>query len=85
MDEEEIIVKKADERKPPNRIQITEAIDTLRLVLGSTESSLELSHKLDSIQRYLQKQQMNGNKKTLTLRRNKTVDKIKKYILGIQD
>ena len=85
MDEEEIIVKKADERKPPNRIQITEAIDTLRLVLGSTESSLELSHKLDSIQRYLQKQQMNGNKKTLTLRRNKTVDKIKKYILGIPD
>ena len=64
LDEEEIIVKKADERKPPNRIQITEAIDNLRLVLGSTESSLELSHKLDSIQRYLQKQQMNGNKKT---------------------
>ena len=62
LDEEEIIVKKVDERKPPNHIQIAEAIDTLPLALGSTESSFELSHELDSIQGYLQKQQMNGNK-----------------------
>ena len=81
LDEEEIEVKKVDERKPPTRVEITEAIDTLRLALGSTESSMDLSHKLDSIQRYLQKQQMNVNKKSPSiksfLRRNKTVDKIK--------
>ena len=44
--EEEIVVKKLDERKPPTGVEITKAIDTLRLALGSTESSLEL---LDSI------------------------------------
>jgi hypothetical protein len=68
LDEEEIEAKKVDERKPPTRVEITEAVDTLRLALGSTESSLELSHKLDSIQRYLQKQQMNGSKKTRSIK-----------------
>ncbi|GFH50439.1 hypothetical protein CTEN210_06915 [Chaetoceros tenuissimus] len=54
-----------------HHVEITEAIDTidtLRLALGSTESGLELSHKLDSIQRYLQKQQMNGNKKSPSIK-----------------
>ncbi|GFH45238.1 predicted protein [Chaetoceros tenuissimus] len=68
LDEEEIEVKKVDERKPPTRVEITEAFDTLRLALGSTESSLEHSHKLDSIQRYLQKQLMNGSKKTRSIK-----------------
>jgi len=68
LDEEEIIMKDVNERKPPTRIEITEAIDTLRLALGSVEASLELSHKLDGIQRYLQKQQMNENKKSPSIK-----------------
>jgi hypothetical protein len=67
-EEEEIIVEKSDGREPPTRVQITEAIDTLRLALSSTESSSEVSHKLDSIQRYLQKQQMKVRKKSPSIK-----------------
>ena len=49
LNEEEIEVKKVDERKPPTCVEITEENDNLPLALGSTESSLDLSHKLDSM------------------------------------
>ena len=68
LDEEEIELKKVDESKPPTCVKITEAIDTLHLALGSTESSMDLSHKLDSIQRYLQNEQMNMNKRSPSIK-----------------
>ena len=68
-------MKKVDhERKPPTPcVEIINAIDTVCLGLeeSTTDSSccLEItSCKLDSIQRYLQKQQMNVNKRSPSIK-----------------